>query len=386
LAIKLKSKSKKDRNADYSKIIRKLYTNVLVAMIVAVVFVLFLRGFIQEQAFFGDWIVNFLEKTFHIDHLDAMRIYHYSIRNNSEIIICIAVAFCFFFLCRIIILTFMKYFDETNAGIDSLIKGKHTEIELSDEMAFMEDKLNKLKQTLEKREQDTKLAEQRKNDLVMYLAHDIKTPLTSVIGYLSLLEEAPDMPMEQKAKYVHITLNKAYRLEQLIDEFFEITRYNFQSIIVTKKKIDLYYMLVQMVDEFYPTLCASGKQVIIHADEDLMISADPDKLARVFNNVLKNAVAYSPDNSTIEITVISSSEMVSIVFSNNGSIHKDKLTTIFDKFYRLDAARSSTIGGAGLGLAIAKEIVVLHGGEIHADSDEQHTRFTVELPVMLKQI
>jgi len=145
-------------------------------------------------------------------------------------------------------------------------------------------------------------------------------------------------------------------------------------------------MLVQMVDEFYPTLCASGKQVIIHADEDLMISADPDKLARVFNNVLKNAVAYSPDNSTIEITVISSSEMVSIVFSNNGSIPKDKLTTIFDKFYRLDAARSSTIGGAGLGLAIAKEIVVLHGGEIHADSNEQHTRFTVELPVMLKQI
>ncbi len=89
----------------------------------------------------------------------------------------------------------------------------------------MEQKLNTLKQTLEKREQDAKLAEQRKNDLVMYLAHDIKTPLTSVIGYLSLLDEAPDMPVEQKAKYVHITLDKAYRLEQLIDEFFEITRY-----------------------------------------------------------------------------------------------------------------------------------------------------------------
>lgn len=99
----------------------------------------------------------------------------------------------------------------------------------------------------------------------MYLAHDIKTPLTSIIGYLSLLDEAPDMPVDQKAKYVHITLDKAYRLEQLIDEFFEITRYNLQTITLTKTHIDLYYMLVQMTDEFYPQLSAHGKQAVIHA-------------------------------------------------------------------------------------------------------------------------
>lgn len=351
-------------------------------MVVAVAFVVFLRYFIQQQRVLGDWIVNFLKNSFRLEHQDAMMIYQYTIRNNMVILIFVAIAFCFFFLCRIILSNFMRYFDEVNAGIDSLIQNEGKQIELSLEMAFMEQKLNTLKQTHEKREQDAKLAEQRKNELVMYLAHDIKTPLTSIIGYLSMLDEAPDMPVEQKEKYVHITLDKAYRLEQLIDEFFEVTRYNLQTITLSKKNIDLYYMLVQMTDEFYPQLSANGKQSIIHASEDLMVYGDPDKLARVFNNILKNAVAYSEDNSVIDITAGVSGNVVSIVFKNVGSIPKDKLASIFERFYRLDDARSSDKGGAGLGLAIAKEIVILHGGRIYADSDGKQTSFTVELPIM----
>lgn len=369
---------KVNRKADYSRIERKLYSYVLIAVIAAVSFVMFLRQLMRGIA--GDWIVDVLEIIFHFEHQDAMMIYQNVIRNNINIIIYVTVAVCFFILCRILLSNFMKYFDEVNAGIDSLIQNEGKQIELSAEMTYMEQKLNSLKQTLEKREQDAMLAEQRKNDLVMYLAHDIKTPLTSVIGYLSLLDEAPDMPLEQKAKYVHITLDKAYRLERLIDEFFEITRYNLQTITLSKKNIDLYYMLVQMADEFYPQLSANGKQAVIHVSEDLTIYGDPDKLARVFNNVLKNAVAYSPDNSVIDIRAAVSGDMVSIVFTNDGSIPRDKLTTIFDKFYRLDAARSSNTGGSGLGLAVAKEIVVLHGGRIYADSENGHTIFTVELP------
>jgi two-component system sensor histidine kinase VanS len=171
-------------------------------------------------------------------------------------------------------------------------------------------------------------------------------------------------------------------LEQLIDEFFEITRYNLQTITLSKQNIDLYYMLVQMIDEFYPQLAASGKHAAIHADENLTIYGDPDKLARVFNNVLKNAVAYSPGNSVIDITAAISEDMASIVFSNAGSIPKDKLTSIFEKFYRLDSARSSGSGGAGLGLAIAKEIVIAHGGRIYANSENGRTVFTVELPAI----
>jgi two-component system sensor histidine kinase VanS len=219
----------------------------------------------------------------------------------------------------------------------------------------------------------------------MYLAHDIKTPLTSVIGYLSLLDEAPDMPPEQKAKYVHITLDKANRLEKLVDEFFEITRYNFQTDLLSKERIDLYYMLAQMTDEFYPLLAAKGKQAVLHVPEDMTLYGDSDKLARVFNNILKNAVAYSPDHSVIDITAAISGGTASIVFTNAGSISKDKLTAIFEKFYRLNAARSSVTGGAGLGLAIAKEIVASHGGRIYADSDGKQTSFTVELPGMPEQ-
>jgi two-component system sensor histidine kinase VanS len=374
----LKSK-KTNRKADYSKIKRKLYSYVLIAVIGAVVFVVLVRRILRGVA--GDWIVGLLERNFYFGRQEAMMIYQYTIRNNMEILIYAAVAVCFFFLCRAVLSSFMAYFDEVNAGIDSLIQGEDKQIELSAEMAFMEHRLNGLKQTLEKREQDAKLAEQRKNDLVMYLAHDLKTPLTSVIGYLSLLDEAPDMPVEQKAKYVHITLDKACRLEQLIDGFFEITRYNLQTIVLSKKNIDLSYMLVQMADEFYPELSAKGKHITLHAPEDLTVYGDSGKLARVFNNILKNAAAYSTDNSSIEIRAAASDGVVSIVFKNAGTIPRDKLAYLFEKFYRLDDARSSDRGGAGLGLAIAKEIVVLHGGRIYADSDDQYTTFTVELPV-----
>lgn len=372
----------KSKKTDYSKLKRKLYLYMLVIVMAAVVFVLSLRIFTQRQAVVGDWIVRLLENHFGFDHRFALAIYQYTIRNNLDVLISVAVAISILILCRVMLSRLTAYFDEINSGIDILIRNEDKPIELSAELDFMEQKLGTLQRTLEKREQDAKLAEQRKNDVVMYLAHDIKTPLTSVIGYLSLLDEASDMPVEQKAKYVRITLDKAYRLEQLIDEFFEITRYNLQTITLAKKQIDLYYMLVQMADEFYPQLASKGKQAVIHASEDLTVFGDPDKLARVFNNILKNAAAYSEDNSVIDITAGLSGDKVSVVFQNAGSIPKEKLAAVFEKFYRLDDARSSDTGGAGLGLAIAKEIVVQHGGRIYADSNDRCTTFTVELPAL----
>lgn len=222
----------------------------------------------------------------------------------------------------------------------------------------------------------------RKNDLIAYLAHDLKTPLTSVIGYISLLKEAPDMPVEQRAKYTNIALEKAMRLESLINEFFDITRYNLHEIMLEEETFDLGYMLMQMADEFYPVLEQHGKSITIHAEEDLPITADSAKLARVFNNILKNAVAYSYDNTEIEIHAQMQSNTIRVSISNFGkTIPKQKLDMIFEKFYRLDDARSTNTGGAGLGLAIAKEIVVAHGGTISVTSEKQVTTFTVELPV-----
>lgn len=222
----------------------------------------------------------------------------------------------------------------------------------------------------------------KKNDLIAYLAHDLKTPLTSVVGYLSLLEEAPDMPAEQKAKYAHIALEKALRLESLINEFFDITRYNMHEIILEREQVDLSYMLNQMADEFYPMLQAHKNTIRVVADESLTISADPDKLARVFNNILKNAIAYSYTETPIQIKATATEHSVLVTITNSGkTIPKQKLDSIFEKFYRLDDARSSHTGGAGLGLAIAKEIILQHGGSITAVSSDQTTTFNVELPL-----
>ena len=233
-----------------------------------------------------------------------------------------------------------------------------------------------------RKEESLKQEAQRKNDLITYLAHDLKTPLTSVLGYLSLLDEAPDMPEAQKEKYTHIALEKAQRLEGLIEEFFEITQYNLQNIFLEKEDLDLSYMLMQMTEEFYPVLAAHGNEIKLETEEDLHLYADPDRLARVFNNILKNAVAYSYPNTPITIRASRNKDKILLSFENHGkNIPQEKLDSIFEKFFRLDSSRRSNTGGAGLGLAIAKEIVELHGGSISARSQDEKVTFTVELPV-----
>lgn len=265
------------------------------------------------------------------------------------------------------------YMDTENADAEALFTSRYEEIGTE---------MERVKNTMQRHEQILKEESRRKSDLLTYLAHDLKTPLTSVMGYLSLLREAPDMPEEQKERYVGIAFDKACRLESLLNEFFEITRYNLQEIPLEKETIDLYYMLVQMMDEFYPILSAHGNTAILHADENLRLYGDPEKLARVFNNILKNAVAYSYPDTAIEITARETDEAVEISFANKGkTIPKQKLESIFEKFFRLDEARGSNTGGAGLGLAIAKEIVEQHGGCLRAESKEELTVFCVSLPL-----
>ena len=243
-----------------------------------------------------------------------------------------------------------------------------------------------IKASIQRQEQLQREEAGRKNDLITYLAHDLKTPLTSVVGYLSLLEEVPEMPAEQRVKYVHITLDKALRLERLINEFFEITRYNLQQIVLEKESVNLSFMLVQMTDEFYPILQNHGNVLLLERscqEENITVYADGDKLARVFRNILKNAIAYSYPDTEIRVGSRTEGGRVRIFFSNRGkTIPRQKLDSIFEKFYRLDDARSTNDGGAGLGLAIAREIVTLHGGVITAESRNEVTTFTVELPLM----
>lgn len=238
-----------------------------------------------------------------------------------------------------------------------------------------------IKSTMQRHEQAMRTETDRKNDLITYLAHDLKTPLTSVIGYLDLLEEASDMPTEQRKKYIHVTLEKSLRLEKLINEFFEITKYNLQQIILEKETIDLSFLLMQLTDEFYPLLSAHGNTVELQAEENLTVYGDSMKLARVFNNILKNAISYSYLGTPIKVCAGKREQDIFICFINQGkTVPAEKLDAIFEKFFRLDEARSTNTGGAGLGLAIAKEIVTLHGGTISASSENEMTTFSVSLP------
>ena len=197
------------------------------------------------------------------------------------------------------------YFKEINQGIDALLAEDVRKIHLSAEMRPFERKLNAVKQTLEKQKQETALAEQRKDELVMYLAHDIRTPLTGAAGYIEL------------------------------------------SLV----------------------LSPHGNSIVLNVDENLTVCADPNKLVRVFSNILKNAAAYSFPDTDIIISSEETEGQVWLRFQNEGNnIPKESLTSLFDKFYRLDKARISDTGGTGLGLAIAKEIILLHGGDIYASN------------------
>lgn len=234
----------------------------------------------------------------------------------------------------------------------------------------------------QKRQQEILKGEmQRKDDLIAYLAHDLKTPLTSVIGYLSFLTETPKMPEEQRQKYLDTALSKSERLEGLINEFFDITRYNLQKIPLEKQKVNLCALLVQVTEELYPILEQHGNTIQNDVDEEEYLYADPEKMARVFNNLLKNAAAYSDPDTPIVIRSERSVDSISIMIENTGvTIPEEKLEIIFEKFFRLDSSRAQDTGGSGLGLAIAREIARQHGGEITAKSKDRRTSFAVQLP------
>ncbi len=256
-------------------------------------------------------------------------------------------------------------------------------IELPKELGEVEYKLNQLRMNLRENERIAKEAEQRKNDLLVYLAHDLKTPLTSVIGYLSLLRDEKEISSNLREKYIGISLEKAERLEELINEFFEITRFNLSTLRLQLSKVNLTRMLEQIVFEFEPILSKKNLKINLNIKPDLEIKLDVGKMERVFDNLLKNAINYSFTEGTIDINVSRLEDRIDIDFLNHGNtIPEEKLEKIFDQFYRLDSSRGTSSGGVGLGLAISKEIVELHGGSIKAKSYDEIIEFNISIPLL----
>lgn len=330
-------------------------------------------------AFVGAWICAQIRWDYNSFIYKALNLIHDCI---LVIIPTLILAGWIFIFCILLRKSF-SYFDKIVYESEKLVNVDNGQINLPPEMKDIQDTMNALREDVIKNRMLAREAEQRKNDLVLYLAHDLKTPLTSIIGYLTLLNAEPDISVESRAKYTGIALEKAQRLEQLINEFFEITRFNMQTLTLEPERINLSLMLEQTMSEFLPIFKEHSLTSSAEIQPDVEMICDPDKLERVFDNLLRNAVNYSYKNSTVSLAMIAENGKITVVVRNHGkTIPKEKLEKIFEQFFRMDTARQSDTGGAGLGLAIAKEIVVRHGGSISASSENENTVFTVVLPTV----
>ncbi len=369
------------RSKDFRAFRTKIFVRSIIMLLIAVVAIYLLYSVVL-RGHIANFMIDVFQRAFLMEYDAAYNLYEQIFRNHMDLIMIVSLAITFFIVFRIYLNWFTKYFEEINRGMDSLIKEGAEEISLSPELLPVERKLNTVKHTIEKQKRDMLIAEQRKNDLIIYLAHDLKTPLASVIGYLNLLRDEGQISEELREKYLSVSLDKAERLEDLINEFFEISKYNLTAITLQYSRINLERLLEMLLYEFRPMLKEKNLTCKLHVPQNITLRCDANKIQRVFDNLLRNAVIYSFEGTDINIEAVVRDENIIITFTNHGdTIPEEKLERIFEQFYRLDASRSTSSGGAGLGLAIAKQIVELHNGSIRAKSEEERIEFEVTLPV-----
>ena len=371
--IKLRSKK--------NKLLKKTFINFVIKILVLSICmpfgILLLVALIDRLSF--QWLYDISPEVY-----NNFREFFYSITDLRTLIIPILIIWVIGILVLLyrLLKKVFGYVDEVGKATEDLVNKDVEYIELPDELEEIQKRMNHLKRESEKNEKLAKENEEKKDELIVYLAHDIKTPLTSMIGYLSILDEIDDMPKKKQKNYISIALDKSYRLEDLINELFDVARFNSEKIVLEKEELNLNLMLEQIIDDFYPTLREVNKSIKLNYDEPISINGDSDKLSRVFNNLIKNAISYSKEESEIVINLKKDNNNAIVEVINKGrQISKEKLSKIFEKFYRLDSARTSRTGGSGLGLAIAKDIVELHNGTIIAESNEEETTFRVTLPL-----
>ncbi|WP_278589774.1 sensor histidine kinase [Limosilactobacillus pontis] len=235
---------------------------------------------------------------------------------------------------------------------------------------------------------DERKIEKSKDELIINVSHDLRTPLTSIIGYLGLIEDKQYQNEEDILKYTHIAYEKAKQMKNLVDDLFEYTKVQQHGAPVNIMRVDLNQLLEQLTASF--ALEADRRGIEISSKvvpNPLMIEADPEKLGRVFNNLVANAFKYGNGASYIRITAHQEQDKVVVKVANDGTPIPEKAQShLFERFYRAEASRSRATGGTGLGLAIVKSIVDLHHGQVTVSSDADETAFIVTLPLKQEQI
>lgn len=230
---------------------------------------------------------------------------------------------------------------------------------------------------------DERKIEKSKDELITNVSHDLRTPLTSIIGYLGLIEDKQYRSEEDILKYTHTAYEKAKQMKTLVDDLFEYTKVQQHGAPVNIMKIDLNQLIEQLTASFELEAQHRGIEITSSViPNPLMIEADPEKLGRVFNNLVSNAFKYGNGASYIRINARQENDMVVVKVANDGTpIPEKALDHLFERFYRAEASRSRATGGTGLGLAIVKSIVDLHHGSVKVTSTEDETAFIVTLPL-----
>lgn len=280
----------------------------------------------------------------------------------------------------------LRYITKISDAMQNISEGDlnvTVEVEGDDEFSSMAANLNKMVEDLKELMDKERESERTKNELITNVAHDLWTPLTSIIGYLELLSGDVKLEPEIQKKYINIAYVKTKRLEKLIEDLFGFTKMNYGKLSMHVGQVDVVKLLSQLLEEFYPSFVDKNLSYELQSNVPVkVITADGNLLARLFDNLINNAIKYGADGKRIMVKLHADDEIVTVSVINYGYvIPADELPLIFNKFYRVEQSRSTNTGGTGLGLAISKNIVDMHGGTITVTSDLSGTVFTVKLKV-----
>lgn len=326
------------------------------------------------------------------------RIIPIAVPNEMRYALCYALSFIVFVEIFFKLIDFtIEYIRKLRRSIQQVTSGNYgvqCEVEYDDELGSLAANINVLSKTLLAKEKESKKlkekeraaldiernAERQKNELITNVAHDLRTPLTTIVGYLELIKDDTALSKEDVHKYSGIAYEKSIRLQEMMDDLFEFTKLDNADIKLNKSMINLSGLIMQMTDEFYPSFKDCNITPIVDLpEENIYVQGDGQLLARVFDNLISNALKYGYHNTDLKIEVSGDEKYATVKVINHGdTIASEDIPLLFNKFYRTDSSRNSKTGGTGLGLAITKNIVDLHHGDISVTSDDQITTFIVK--------